>query len=229
MRKAFCLALALLMLLAFAACDNRGNPGASGAVTTPAFSLPAAQIAGDSDLSAFFSGDAAGKVEAMSGAVCSFACAVQMYPAALSSVPDENFGWVYLYNLIVYNGVTCEGVSVAKDGFSVSEEALEKLQRDTLGGAVWSSVGGDMAEYVSYNESRASYTVRTGRPQTLGAYVESAAYRADASCAELIVAVYDSAAGADLESATVGRYCIDLRPSEESDYGYVIAAFSRAE
>ena len=229
MRKAFCLALALLMLLAFAACDNRGNPGASGAVTTPAFSLPAAQIAGDSDLSAFFSGDAAGKVEAMSGAVCSFACAVQMYPAALSSVPDENFGWVYLYNLIVYNGVTCEGVSVARDGFSVSAEAAEKLQQDTLGGSIWSSVGGDMAEYVSYNESRASYTVRTGRPQTLGAYIESAAYRTDASCAELTVAVYDSAAGADLESAVVGRYLIDLRPSEASDYGYIIAAFSPAE
>lgn len=229
MRKAFCLALALLMLLVLAACDNSPAPGGSGAVTTPAFSLPAAQIAGDSDLSAFFGGDAAGRIEAMSGAVCSFACAVQMYPGSLHTVPDENFGWVYLYNLIVYNGVTCEGVSVARDGFSVSVEAAEKLQRDTLGGSIWSSVGEAMAEYVSFNESRAVYTVRTGRPQTLGAYIESAAYRADASCAELTVAVYDSAAGADLESATVGRYCIDLRPSEASDYGYVIAAFSLAE
>ena len=112
--------------------------------------------------------------------------------------------------------------------YALTPEALEKLQRDTLGGAVWTDVGPDLAEYVSYDESRDLYTVRPGRPQSLGAYIESAAYREDAACAELTVVVYD-AEKSDLNSAVAGRYLIDLRAVEGSEYGYIIAAFSTAE
>ena len=227
MRKTVCILLALLLAAALTACDNPIHNSAAS-TTSAAFSTPAAVIADDAALSEFFAGEPESRIRAMAGAVCSFAATVQQYPESLTGVPDENFGWTYLYNLVVYNGVTCEGVSAARDGFTLTPEALEKLQRDTLGGAVWTDVGPDLAEYVSYDESRDLYTVRPGRPQSLGAYIESAAYREDAACAELTVVVYD-AEKSDLNSAVAGRYLIDLRAVEGSEYGYIIAAFSTAE
>ncbi len=225
MKRTVCILLALLFAAALTACDSTINKNSA---TTAPFSTPAAVIAEDAALSDFFAGEPEARIQALAGAVGSFACTVQQYPESLTSVPDENFGWTYLYNLIVYNGVTCEGVTVARDGFSVTPAALEKLQRDTLGGAVWTSVGEAMAEYVSYDSGRELYTVRRGRPQSLGAYIESAAYREDAACAELTAVVYDTE-GTDLNSAVVGRYLIDLRAVEDAEYGYIIAAFSAAE
>lgn len=227
MKKALCFTLALAMLLTLAACDN-GKPGPATS-TAPAFSTPAATGTDSDALSEFFGGETDARLQALSGVLSSFACAVQTYPEVLTSLPDENFGWTYLYNLIVYNGVTCDGVTASRDGFSVTEDAVSTLQRSTLGGAMWSGVGDALSDYVTFDEKRGSYDIKTGRPQSLGAYIESAAYREDVSCAELTVAVYDASLNTDLASAVVSRYCIDLRAHENSPYGYVIMAFSRAE
>ncbi|MEA4824266.1 MAG: hypothetical protein VB111_09165 [Clostridiaceae bacterium] len=229
MKKALCFALAMVALLSLAACDNGGSSVQTTSTTTPAFSTPAADVNASDALASFFNNDMDNRLAAMSGVLYSFACAVQDYPDVIANVPDENFGWTYFYNMLVYNGITCDGVTATKDGFTISAAAFEKLQRDTLGGAVWKTVSPDLAEYVTYNEDKEIYTVKSGRETKLGAYIEKVTYREDASCAELTVAVYDTAAGSDLGSAVVGRYYIDLRAHEESAYGYIIAAFSRAE
>ena len=227
MKKALCFVLAITALLTLAACDNGSASGQPSATTTP-LTTPTASVSASDELAAFFENDMDNRLAAMSGVLYSFACAVQEYPDSITNVPDDNFGWTYFYNMLIYNGVTCDGVTASKDGLTVTSAAFEALQRNTLGGAVWKTVAADLADYVSYDESRDVYTVRSGRPAKYGAYIEAIAYREDASCAELTVVVYDSSASGT-EPAVAGRYYIDLRAQEDSAYGYIIAAFSRAE
>lgn len=227
MKKALCFVLAITALLTLAACDNGSSSGQPAATTAP-FTTPAASVSASDELAAFFENDMDNRLAAMSGVLYSFACAVQEYPDSITNVPDENFGWTYLYNMLVYNGVTCDGVTAAKDGLTVTSAAFEALQRDTLGGAVWKTGSADLADFVGYDEARDAYTVKSGRAVKYGAYIEKIAYREDASCAELTVAVYD-VSGSGAEPAVAGRYNIDLRAQESSAYGYIIAAFSRAE
>ncbi len=224
MKKVLCFSLALAMLLTLAACDTSGNGTATTA--SAAFSTPAAAVTDSDALSDFFGGETQAHLEALSGVITSFACAVQTYPEVLSSVPDENFGWTYLYDMIVYSGVTCDGVSSSRGGYTVTAEALQALQSNTLGGAIWTDIGDAMTEYVSADESKSTYTLKSGRERAYGAYIEEAVYREDISCAELTVAVYDASAS---ELSVAGRYYIDLRASEASSYGYVIMAFTAAE
>jgi len=227
MKKISAFIFSLMFIFSLTACTGRISGNNSG--TTPAYSTPAAEIASSDALKDFFGGDPEKHVTELSGIVSSFACAVQTYPEVLTALPDLDFGWTYLYNLLVYNGITGDGISVRSNSIQVTDDGLKTLQYDTLGGALWEGTTQTLAHYVGHNENGKYYTIKTDLPQQYYAYVESVSYREDASCAELLVAVCDTSLSAEPDQAVVGRYYIDLRAREESPYGYIIAAFSSAD
>ena len=128
MKKALCFVLAITALLTLAACDNGSASGQPSATTTP-FTTPAASVSASDELAAFFENDMDNRLAAMSGVLYSFACAVQEYPDSITNVPDDNFGWTYFYNMLIYNGVTCDGVTASKDGLTVTSAAFEARRR----------------------------------------------------------------------------------------------------
>lgn len=227
MKRILALILSLLFIFSLTACA--GGKSGNGKSTTPAYSTPAVEMDSSDALKDFFGGDPEKRISDLSGIVYSFACAVQVYPEVLTSLPGLDFGWAYLYNLLVYNGVTTDGVSVKSNSIQATEAALETLQFDTLGGALWEGVSPDWSDFVEYNEDGKFYTIKTDRPQQYCAYIESVTYREDAACAELLVAICDTSLSSELDQAIVAQYYIDLRAHEDSPYGYIIAAFSSAD
>ncbi len=226
MKKLTAALLAGLLLLGAAACDGSGTQG--NGTTRAAYSTPAAQIRDeDGQLAAFFNGDAESALTRLSPVLFAFSQALYAYPEVLKNLPDDNFGWAYLYHLIAVYGQDAKGIQRRAADITATRAALDELQVQTLGGALWSTPGADFAELVQYDGKKDLYTLKNGQnAPACGAYFEDVVYRKDAAAADVTVVLFDAAAGQVPGEGEAARYVLTLRAAPDSAFVYHISGFA---
>ncbi len=215
MKKLLCLVLAAFMIFSLVGCTGNQVPSKS---TT--YTVPATVGAGDTALSDFFGGKVSEKLSGYAPVLFSFAIALNEYPEVLTQTPDSNFGWAYLYNMLAVYDLRPSGVTASEGTISVTGEALDKLQRDTLGGALWIGPGADFADRVTYDAVAKNFSCVDTDAAAYTCEITAASLNADTGCADITVTV-------TADGTTTG-YIISMRADKDSAYSYVIATFAAA-
>jgi len=214
MKKLLCLALAALMIFGLVGCTGNGL-NAKG--TTYAVSEDIG--VDDAQLSEFFGGNVKDELSVYSPVLFSFVTALHNYPEVLTQTPDSNFGWCYLYTMLAVYDLRPDGVSDKDGSIVVTAEALDKLQKDTLGGALWITPGKDYADRVSYNGLDQIFTCTDAEASQFSFEITDAVYNTETSCAEVTINMLDT------DGSVLGSYVIAMRASEDSAYSYIISRF----
>jgi len=214
MKKLLCLALAALMIFGLVGCTGNGlnTKGTTYAVSEELG-------ADDAQLSEFFGGNVKDELSVYSPILFSFVTALYNYPEVLTQTPDSNFGWSYLYTMLAVYDLRPNGVSDKDGSIVVTGEALDQLQKDTLGGALWVAPGKDFADRVSYNALDQFFTCVDAEASPYSFEITNAVYNTETSCADVTINMLDT------DGSVLGSYVIAMRASEESAYSYIISRF----